>query len=309
VAEATGLRAITVNFNRSLIDGALHKIGQNHAIAARLARANGVEEARHNDRLFFLFPVGESEKFVEGLGGGIAPTPLGGRAKNEVGVLMERHLGVLAVDLGGRGNQKELLFLAGSFEDELRAVDIGFDGTDGAFHNEFHADSSSQVNDDVGIIDKFGEELAVLDAVEVVLQVVGTLEVPDILHAAGGKIVQQHDAFALLEQPFRQVRPDKTSAAGNEIAHAASLEFLRIVEVRRMDRSACGGLFAERIQGLLGTIAVRIGVIPIRIVVIRGAGVDGVEHYSQQMALDAGEQVACARKGFLGSLATANNEE
>jgi hypothetical protein len=45
------------------------------------------------------------------------------------------------------------------------------------------------MNDDVGIIDKLGEKLAVLDAVEVVLQVFGTLQVPDIFHAAGGKIV------------------------------------------------------------------------------------------------------------------------
>ena len=91
---------------------------------------------------------------------------------------------------------------AGSFEDELRGVDIGFDGTDRTFHDEFHADSSREVNDDIRIIDKLREELAVLDAVEVVLQVVGTLQVPDILHSAGGKIVQQHDAFALLEQTF-----------------------------------------------------------------------------------------------------------
>ena len=54
-----------------------------------------------------------------------------------------------------------------------------------------------------------------------------------------------------------------------------------------MDRGACRGLFAERIQGFLRTIAVRIGVVPVRVVVIRGAGVYSVEHHSQQMALDA----------------------
>src|SRR5208337_3039200 len=235
--------------------------------------------------------------------------PLRSGAKNEVGVFTEGHPGALAIDLGSRGDQKKLLFLAGGFENELRAVDIGFDGAHRAFHDEFHAHGGSEVNDDVGIIDKLGEELAVLDAVEVVLQMFRTLQVPDILHTSGGKIVQQHHAVALFEQPLRQVRSDETSAAGNEISHAASSEFVRIVEVRRMDRGADGGLFAQRIQGFLGTIAVRIGVIPVRIVVIRGAGVDGVEDNSQQMALDADEQVSCAREGFLGSLAAANDEE
>jgi len=110
VAEATGLLAIPIYFDRLIFQGALHEIRQHHAIAAGLPRPYRIEEAHHDDRLLFLLPIGDRQEFVEGLGGGIAPAPLGGRTKNEVGVLMERHLGVLAIDLEVEAIKRSFFF-------------------------------------------------------------------------------------------------------------------------------------------------------------------------------------------------------
>jgi hypothetical protein len=44
------------------------------------------------------------------------------------------------------------------------------------------------------------------------------LEVADVLHAAGGKIVEQKHLVALPEQMFGQMRTDETRTAGNQKA-------------------------------------------------------------------------------------------
>ncbi len=87
----------------------------------------------------------------------------------------------------------------------MSAVYIGLDGLDGAFDDEFDSDSGGQMDDHIGIIDEFGEQLAVLNAVEVVLHAVGRLEMADVFDTAGGKIVEQNDAVAAVEKPLREV--------------------------------------------------------------------------------------------------------
>ena len=81
---------------------------------------------------------------------------------------MKRHVGVFAVDLGGGGREDELAFFAGGFEDHLRAVDVGFDGAHGTFDDELDADGGGEMDDDVGIVDEFRDELAIFDVVQVI---------------------------------------------------------------------------------------------------------------------------------------------
>ena len=118
---------------------------------------------------------------------------------------MERNVGIFSVDLGGRSREDELLLLAGRFEDQLSAVYIGLDGFDGALNDEFDADGSGQMDDYIGIIHEFGEQLAILDALQVILHTAGGLEMADVFHAAGRKIVQQNDTIATIEEPLREM--------------------------------------------------------------------------------------------------------
>ena len=59
----------------------------------------------------------------------------------------------------------------------------------------------------------------------------------------------------------------------------------------------------------LGTISIRVRIIPIRVVVIRGAGIHGIENDAEDSALHAIEQITGAREGSLGCFATPNDEQ
>jgi len=44
---------------------------------------------------------------------------------------------------------------------------------------------------------------------------VGRLEMADVLHAAGGEIVEQHDVIAAIEEPLSEMRADKAGTSGD----------------------------------------------------------------------------------------------
>jgi hypothetical protein len=85
------------------------------------------------------------------------------------------------------------------------------------------------MNDDVGVVHEFCEKVLVFDAIEVILEIFEAFEMPDILHAPGGKIVEQNDSFTSLEQFFREVRADEASTARDEISQGSLLKFVGIV--------------------------------------------------------------------------------
>ncbi len=87
----------------------------------------------------------------------------------------------------------------------MGAVYVGLDGLDGTFDDEFDANGGGQMDDHIGIIDEFGEQLAIFDVVEVILHAVGRLEMTNVFNAAGGEIVEQNDAVAAVEKALREV--------------------------------------------------------------------------------------------------------
>jgi hypothetical protein len=46
---------------------------------------------------------------------------------------------------------------------------------------------------------------------------------PDVFHAAGGKIIQQHHPVAILQKAFREMGTYKSSAACYQVTQTASL--------------------------------------------------------------------------------------
>src|SRR5213075_849916 len=150
IAETTRLFSIAVNGNGGVVQRLTDEIRKDHAVAASLARSDGVEEADDDNGNLLFFPVREGEKFVESFGSGVTPAALGGGAKNEIGLFVKRNLSAFAVDLGGGGGENEFTFSCGGFENVLRAVDIGLDGTDGAFDDQANANGGGQMDDNVG---------------------------------------------------------------------------------------------------------------------------------------------------------------
>src|SRR5216684_8841110 len=85
------------------------------------------------------------------------------------------------------------------------------------------------MDDHIGIIDEFGQQLAILDVVEMILQALGGFQMTNVFDAAGGKVVEQDDAVAAVEKPLREVRTNKTSAASDQIAQRTSLKGLGVI--------------------------------------------------------------------------------
>jgi hypothetical protein len=71
------------------------------------------------------------------------------------------------------------------------------------------------MHDDVGIIHKLGNELAVLNVIQKILQPLGTLEVAKIFDTACGQIVEQHNVIAAINEAVGQMRANETGAAGD----------------------------------------------------------------------------------------------
>ena len=77
---------------------------------------------------------------------------------------------------------------------------------------------------DVGFIHQFRQQLAIFERFEKIVHPVIFLEVPDIFHAAGGKIIHQQDFIAAFEQPLGEVRSDETCATCDQINQASPPE-------------------------------------------------------------------------------------
>jgi hypothetical protein len=147
------------------------------------------------------------------------------------------------------------------------------------------------MDDDVRVINEFGEQLAILDAVEVILHAARRFEVADIFHTAGGEIVEKNHTITAVEEAFRKVRTDETGAASDQIAQRASLKSLGIVMLMTGYNFGAGArsIGVRRLRPFLRTVAVRIWIIPIGVVIIRRARIHGVEDDAEDAALHAGE--------------------
>ena len=82
------------------------------------------------------------------------------------------------------------------------------------------------MKNNVGFVHKFRQQLAIFEGLQKIVHPVIFLQMPDIFHAAGGKIVHQQNFIAALEQTLGKVRPDKTCAASDQINQASPPERL-----------------------------------------------------------------------------------
>ncbi len=145
---------------------------------------------------------------------------------------MEGNIGIFSVHLGSRGGENQFSLPASRLQHHLRAIDIRFNRSHRAFHDQLDAHGRGQMKDDVGLIHKFRQELAIFQWFEKIMHPVILLEVPDIFHAPGGKIIHQQDLVAAFEQTLREVRSDKTRATCDEINQASPPGRLVLAQLR-----------------------------------------------------------------------------
>src|ERR1035437_6138164 len=127
----------------------------NHAVAAGLARADGVEQPDY-DRLqtvFHRIQVGEG--LVERLGLSIGPAVLQRRPDVAVVVFPQPDLGVLAVDLAGRRDQDARAVPECAVQDVLRPVQVGTQALERPVQDREGPHRGGEVIDGVGPADEF----------------------------------------------------------------------------------------------------------------------------------------------------------
>ena len=219
VGEAALLRAVAEHRDRLALQRLAHEGRHHHAVLPGLARSHGVEEPHHDHRLLGLFPVGQRQELVERLAAGIGPAVPGRRAHHQVGVLAERDVNALAVDLRGGGDEHQLLLLRSMPEDDLGAVHVGLDRVHGLLDDQLDAHRGGEVKDHVGAIDHLGDQGVVEDGIDRVMKAGAALEMGDVVDRAGGEVVEHEHFMPVAQQGLGQVRADKTSATRNQDSH------------------------------------------------------------------------------------------
>ena len=185
IGEAARLIAVAEDGDRLARQRLAHEGRQHHPVARGLPRPDGVEEPDDDDGQLLLLPVGEREELVERLAARVGPAMAAGRAHHQIGVLAERHVGALAVDLRRRRDEDELLLLCGVPQDHLGAVHVGLDRVHGLLDDQLHAHRGRQVEDHVGAIDELGDDRVVEDGVDRVVEALALLEMGDVVDRSG----------------------------------------------------------------------------------------------------------------------------
>src|SRR3954468_9033052 len=76
--------------------------------------------------------------------------------------------------------------------------------------------------------------MAVEDGIDVILEVGITFEAGNVLHAAGGKIIDDGDARARGEQTLREMRDDEAASASDQCPHESALLEGTTLDYRRV---------------------------------------------------------------------------
>ena len=164
VAEAARLRAVAVHGDRLARQRLPHEVRDHHAVAAGLARPHGVEEA-HDDRpaASVSFQYASARNSSIALLQAYAQRCFGVGPSTRSASSLEGHVGALAVHLGGRRDDDQLLLLVRVLEHDLGAVHVGLDRVDRLLDDQLHADGRGEVEHDVAVVDQLGEQRLVRD--------------------------------------------------------------------------------------------------------------------------------------------------
>ncbi len=129
---------------------------------------------------------------------------------------------MVAVDLGGRGDEDGLAEAPARVEDGLGALEVDPQGADGLLDDRLDADGGREVVDDVDLVHELGDDRGVQHAVDHEMEVGVVGEVGDVLQAAGREVVDDEHLVAVGEKKVGEVRADETGPTRDQCSHSAS---------------------------------------------------------------------------------------
>ena len=111
---------------------------------------------------------------------------------------------MIAVDLGGGGDQDALAEAVAVLEHDLGAAKVRDERLHGLLDDQPHPDRCGEVIDDVAAVDELVDHGRLEDAVDDQVKAVAVAEVLDVLQRAGREVVEHPDVPAVVEQRFRR---------------------------------------------------------------------------------------------------------
>ena len=145
--------------------------------------------------------VREREELVHRLRVRIRPALLRRRPVDPPVGLDERPLlAVVAVDLGGRGDQHALAEPVAVLEDDLGATQVRHERLHGLLDDQTDADRRSEVVDDVALVDELVDDRPVEHGVDDEMESVTIPEVLDVVERSGREIVEHPHLVPFVEQ-------------------------------------------------------------------------------------------------------------
>jgi hypothetical protein len=134
---------------------------------------------------------------------------------------------MVAIDLGGRGDQDPLVETVAVVENDFGSLDVGDERADRLFDDEADADRSGQVVDNIALVDKLADDRWREDRVDDQVVVPPLLEVCHILDRRSGQIVERIDLPPIREQKLRKVGAHEARPARDKRLWFSSRKFGR----------------------------------------------------------------------------------
>ena len=129
--------------------------------------------------------------------------------EHQVGVFPERHVGALAIDLGGGGDHDELLLLVGVLQHDFGAVHVGLDGVDRRSTISLTPTAAARWNDHVAAVDELGEQRLVRHDVDRVVKPRVRPSDGDVVDGPGREVVENEDLVAASSSASARWEPMK----------------------------------------------------------------------------------------------------
>ena len=164
-----------------------------------------------------LLVEAERQELVHRLRVGVQPAALGDGAVDTPVVLLQRPLlAVVSVDLRARRDQHALVELVAVLEHRRRALQVRDHRVHGLLDDQAHADGGRQVVDDVALVDELADDRRGEHRVDDEVKAGPVAQRLDVAMRACGKVVEDEDLRASIEQGFREVGADEARPARDQ---------------------------------------------------------------------------------------------
>jgi hypothetical protein len=157
----------------------------------------------------------QAQEFVHCFAARIRPPGQARAAEHDVVIFMEGDRFAFAVNFAARSDEDFSAEFIGDIQHDFGAANVCFYRMDRIFGDQLDADSGSQMENYIALLDQRFYLLGIADVAFDKLEAGMIFKTFDIFQTAGAEIIDDRHFITIFEQPFGQMRPDKTRSTCN----------------------------------------------------------------------------------------------